>query len=116
VLALVSRLLTALGHEAIVANPRKLRAIYANEDKTDQVDAEYLARVGHADPTLLRGIRHRGEPAQADLAVVWARNALPPRQTGPRSTITPQAPQAECRQRGSPLMAYRCRRSSEEDI
>jgi transposase len=72
----VSRLLTALGHETIVANPRKLRAIYANEDKADQVDAEYLARVGRADPTLLRGIRHRGERAQADLAVVRARDAL----------------------------------------
>jgi transposase len=72
----VSRLLTALGHETIVANPRKLRAIYDNDDKADQVDAEYLARVGRADPTLLRGIRHRGERAQVDLAVVRARDAL----------------------------------------
>jgi hypothetical protein len=30
-------LLIALGHETMVANPRKLRAIYANEDKADQV-------------------------------------------------------------------------------
>jgi transposase len=72
----VSRVLTGLGHETIVANPRKLRAIYDNEDKADEVDAEYLARVGRADPTLLRGIRHRGERAQADLAVVRARDAL----------------------------------------
>ncbi len=72
----VSRLLTALGHETIVANPRKLRAIYDNDDKADQVDAEYLARVGRADPKLLRGIRHRGEQAQGDLAVVRARDAL----------------------------------------
>jgi transposase len=72
----VSRVLAGLGHETIVANPRKLRAIYANEDKADAVDAEYLARVGRADPKLLRGIQHRGAQAQADLAVVRARHAL----------------------------------------
>lgn len=72
----VSRVVAALGHETIVANPRTVRAIYDNEDKADQVDAEYLARVGRADPKLLRGIRHRGEQAQADLAVVRARDAL----------------------------------------
>jgi len=72
----VSRVVAALGHETIVANPRKLRAIYDNDDKADQVDAEYLARVGRADPKLLWGIQHRGEQAQADLAVVRARDAL----------------------------------------
>jgi len=35
----VERLLEALGHEVIVANPRKLRAIYDNDRKSDQVDA-----------------------------------------------------------------------------
>jgi len=72
----VSRVVAALGHETIVANPRRLRAIYDNDDKADSVDAEYLARVGRADPRLLRGIQHRGEQAQADLAVVRARDAL----------------------------------------
>ena len=49
----VSRLLAELGHEVIVANPRKLRLIYANDSKSDRVDAEYLARVGRLDPALL---------------------------------------------------------------
>lgn len=51
----VSRLLSALDHEVIVANPRQLRLIYDNDGKSDGVDAEYLARIGRLDPKLLRG-------------------------------------------------------------
>ena len=71
-----SRLLNELGHEVLVANPRKLRLIYENDRKDDRVDAEYLARVGRLDPKLLGGITHRGETAQADLALLQARAAL----------------------------------------
>jgi transposase len=71
-----SRCVGALGHEVIVANPRKLRLIYANPGKTDRVDAEYLARVGRVDPRLLGGITHRGEAAQAALAVLRSRDTL----------------------------------------
>src|SRR5215218_10441527 len=39
----VSRLLEECGHEVLVANARKLRLIYANRRKTDEVDAENLA-------------------------------------------------------------------------
>jgi transposase len=74
--AWVCRLLRSLGHEVIVANPRQLRLIYANDAKSDRTDAEYLARVGRLDPKLLRGIEHRGERAQADLAVIKSRDAL----------------------------------------
>jgi len=35
----VSRLLEECGHEVLVANARKLRLIYANKRKTDEVDA-----------------------------------------------------------------------------
>jgi transposase len=38
----VSRLLEECGHEALVANARKLRLIYSNKRKTDEVDAENL--------------------------------------------------------------------------
>lgn len=71
-----SRCVGALGHEVIVANPRKLRLIYANPTKADRVDAEYLARVGRMDPRLLGGITHRGEAAQAALAVLRSRDTL----------------------------------------
>ena len=72
----VSRLLAELGHEVIVANPRKLRLIYANDSKSDRVDAEYLARVGRLDPALLAPLRHRGAETQVDLALLRSRNAL----------------------------------------
>lgn len=72
----VSRLLDSLGHEVFVANPRRLRAIYDNDAKSDRVDAEYLARIGRLDPQLLRGIQHRSEETQACLAVIKARDTL----------------------------------------
>jgi transposase len=72
----VSRLLADLGHEVLVANPRKLRLIYQNESKSDRVDAEYLARVGRLDPSLLAPLRHRLAETQEDLAVLRSRNCL----------------------------------------
>jgi transposase len=41
----VSRVLEACGHEVLVANSRKLRLIYANKHKKDEVNAENLARL-----------------------------------------------------------------------
>ncbi len=64
----VSRLLAELGHEVLVANPRRLRLIYGQTDKSDRLDAEHLARVGRMDPKLLSAVQHRGAEAQADLA------------------------------------------------
>lgn len=72
----ISRLIAEAGHEVIVANARKLRLIYENDRKSDRADAEYLARVGRLDPALLAPIEHRGETAQADLAVIRSRSAL----------------------------------------
>jgi len=72
----VSRLLEECGHEVIVANARKVRLIYASDNKTDQVDAESLARLGRMDPKLLAPIRHRGAEAQADLATIRSRDCL----------------------------------------
>jgi transposase len=72
----VSRLLEGLGHEVLVANARKLRLIYANKRKTDEVDAENLARLARLDPKLLYPVRHRGEGAQAHMALIRSRQAL----------------------------------------
>ncbi len=72
----VSRLLEDCGHEVLVANSRKLQMIYGNDQKTDSVDAEMLARVGRMDPKLLYPIRHRGAEAQADLGLIRSRDAL----------------------------------------
>src|SRR5215211_4968503 len=53
----VSRLLEEYGHEVLVANARKLRLIYANKRKTDEVDAENLARLARLDPKLFNHVR-----------------------------------------------------------
>src|SRR5829696_3930965 len=72
----VSRLLEECGHEVLVANARKTRLIYSNKRKTDQIDAENLARLARLDPRLLYPLKHRGEDAQAHMALIRAREAL----------------------------------------
>ena len=44
----VSRYPKGLGWKVIVSNPRKVRAIYQHERKSDQRDALMLARIGRA--------------------------------------------------------------------
>ncbi len=72
----VSRHLLAMGHEVIVANPRKVKLITQSVKKNDRMDAEQLARLARVDPKLLSPIHHRGPEAQADLAVIRARAGL----------------------------------------
>jgi transposase len=72
----VKPLLESLGHEVLVANPRKLRALYASGNKSDVIDARMLARVGRMDPSLLGAIHHRSLETQADLAVLRSRALL----------------------------------------
>jgi len=72
----VSRVLEECGHEVLVANARKLRLIYANKRKTDEVDAENLARLARLDPKLLYPLKHRGEDSQTHMALIRSRQAL----------------------------------------
>jgi len=74
--AWVSRALHALGHEVIVANPRQIPLIFRSTKKNDRQDAEGLARLARLDPQLLRPLVHRSAQAQADLALLRARDAL----------------------------------------
>jgi transposase len=71
-----SQLIEGLGHEVLVANARKLRAIYDNPRKGDRADAETLARLARLDPQLLSPIHHRSPEAQADLSVIRSRDSL----------------------------------------
>jgi transposase len=64
------------GHEVLVANARKLRLIYANKQKTDEIDAENLARLARVDPKLLYPLKHRGEEGQAHMALIRSRQTL----------------------------------------
>jgi transposase len=66
----VSRLLTGLGFEVIVANARKVRLISASSSKNDRLDARLLARLVRVDPQLVSPIQHRSEQAQADLMMI----------------------------------------------
>ena len=72
----ISRLLSQVGHEVIVANARKLRLIGESRKKDDRLDAQTLARLGRIDPQLLSPVKHRSAQAQADLTLIRARAAL----------------------------------------
>jgi len=72
----VCRLLRRLGHHVTVANSRKLRLIYENRRKNDNVDAEYLARLVRVDPKLLSPVEHRSEAAQRIVALLRSRDAM----------------------------------------
>jgi len=78
----VSRLLTRLGFEVIVANARQVQLISASSRKNDRMDARLLARLARADPNLLRPIRHRSEQAQSDLMAIRVRASLVEARTG----------------------------------
>jgi transposase len=72
----VSRVLSGLRHEAIVAHARNVRLIGESRRKDDRLDAQALARPARIDPQLLSPIQHRSAEAQADLSVIRARYAL----------------------------------------
>ena len=72
----VSRLLSELGHEVIVAHARNVRLIGESRRKDDRLDARTLARLARIDPQLLSPVKHRSAQAQADLTVIRARASL----------------------------------------
>jgi transposase len=72
----ISRLLSELGHEVIVAHARNVRLIGESRKKDDRIDAQTLARLARIDPQLLCPVRHRSAKAQADLTVIRARAGL----------------------------------------
>jgi transposase len=53
-----------------------LRLIHRNDQKSDEVDAELLARLCRFDPQLLYPICHKGEDAQTAFTVLRTRDAL----------------------------------------
>jgi len=72
----ISRILESLGHEVIVANPSAVYGKRRRKKRNDNMDAEFLARQGRADPSLLCPIRHRGPEAQAHLGLIRSRDQL----------------------------------------
>jgi transposase len=60
----------------IVSNPRKTRAIYQHERKSDRRDALMLARIARMEPALLYPVQHGSEQAQQDLLRIKLRDSL----------------------------------------
>ena len=85
----VSRVLTELGHEVIVAHAQKVRLIVKSRRKDDRLDARTLARLARIDPELLTPVQHRSAQAQPPFG-----GDPCPRGTGGRSNGL-----GECRQR-----------------
>jgi transposase len=72
----VSRLLSELGHQVVVANARKIPVITASTSKNDRNDAEQLARLAGYDPRLLSPLQHRSPQRQQDLNLIRVRATL----------------------------------------
>jgi len=74
--AWVQDVITELGHEVLVANPRLMEGSKRRKRKNDRIDANKLARLGRVDPQSLYPIRHRSREVRQDLVVLRARDAL----------------------------------------
>ncbi len=72
----VSRHLEQAGCEVVVSNPRKTRAIYQHERKSDRRDALMLARIARMEPALLYPVRHGSEEAQQELLRIKLRDSV----------------------------------------
>jgi transposase len=72
----LSRLLTELGHEVLVAHAQKVNLITKSTRKDDRHDAQTLARLARIDAELLCPVRHRSAQAQIHLTVIRARAEL----------------------------------------
>ena len=78
----ISRLLSELGQEVVVANARTVRLIGESRKKDDGLDAQTLARLARIDPELLYPVKHRSVQAQADLMLIRGRAGLVRARTG----------------------------------
>ena len=72
----IARLFAAAGCRIVVANPRKVRAIFESENKSDDRDSEQLARIARVDVALLHPVVHGGEEEQRDLLAIRLRDNL----------------------------------------
>ncbi len=83
----VSRLIEASGCSCLVANARKLRAIYQNDRKCDQFDARMLAKLARVDPELLSPISHGSQERQLHRFSITLRDSLVRQRVNIISTI-----------------------------
>ena len=72
----ISELLISWGHEIILANPRNLKLISDSIRKSDQVDAQTLARLARIDPQLLSPIVHSNSQTYSHMTLLKSRDLL----------------------------------------
>lgn len=72
----IARLVEKLGHEAVVADARRIKLITQSRRKTDRRDAELLARLGRSELDLLQPVRVRSEQSQQERALLRTRDAV----------------------------------------
>lgn len=83
----ISRFFQGLDHEVLIANPRKMRAIFNNDRKCDLYDARMLAKIARFDRSMLHPIEHQSEEAQRDLLQIKIRDSLVRRRVDIISTV-----------------------------
>ena len=72
----ISRFFQGLGHEVLVANPRKMRAIFKNDRMCDLYDARMLAKIARFDRSMLipsstRASRRSATYYKSRSAIAW---------------------------------------------
>ncbi len=72
----ISELVKELGHEVIVSSPHAISRLFKHMKRTDETDAENLARIGAIDSALLAPIYHRTQQERLDFAIIQARDHL----------------------------------------
>jgi len=72
----ISRLLEENECCCLVANARKLRAIYTNDRKCDKLDARMLAKLARVDPELLSPVQHGTGDHQRHRLAITMRGGL----------------------------------------
>ncbi len=94
----VAEIAAGLGHEVIVGNARKLRAIWQSNRKDDWRDAEMLARIARTDRKLFHPVKLRNADNQRLMRLVKARDVL----VRNRTAIVNQI-RGFCKSEGAPL-------------
>lgn len=111
----ISRLIESSGCTCVVANARKLRAIYQNDRKCDEYDARMLAKLARVDPELLSPIQHGSEARQLHRLSITLRDSLVRQRVNIISTIRFSLKSLGVRISGcsTPYFAGRCREELE---
>ena len=72
----ISEVLFSIGFDVLVADARSIPVARGKRRKSDRIDASYLARIGRADPGMLKLVKHRSRSQRAQMSVVKLRACL----------------------------------------